>query len=352
MTRRGFFVTSLLLFFVASSSSAQTVDQILAKVFAARGGLAKIRAVKTERVSGTITFGAETSGPFMVEFQRPLKMHMQLTIQNQTLVRVYDGKSAGWANNPFGGKMNPEPMTEDELKNISDESDFDGQFVDAKRKGNQVVLAGKDKVGDKDAWRIKLTTKSGEARSYLFDSSSFLLLKWEGKRKFEGKEFPVESYFRDYRDVSGLKFAFLIESGSSAAEINQKIAIDKIELNPQIDAAAFGKPATPAVPGSPPPVPGTPEAPATPPPASEAPKPQALAAPAPMPQASATLNAPTSAALEGRVSARPVPAELASAQSSSLPRGSCSAARMPRQFSTGYYHGERNTNDRGPRWNT
>jgi len=29
---------------------------------------------------------------------------MQLTVQNQTMVRVYDGQS-GWANNPFAGKI-------------------------------------------------------------------------------------------------------------------------------------------------------------------------------------------------------------------------------------------------------
>lgn len=274
MTRRGFFLTSLLVFFVASSASAQTVNSILAKAFAARGGLEKIRAVKSERVSGTITFGGDTSGPFRVEFQRPLKMHMQLTLQNQTLVRVYDGKSAGWANNPFNGKMIPEPMSADDLKNIADESDFDGQFVDANRKGNQVVLVGKDKVADKDAWRIKLTTKAGEVREYLFDAKSFLLLKWEGNRKFEGKELPVESYFYDYRAVDRLKFAFRIESGASAAEINQKIAIDKIELNIDLPASDFGRPVTPAVPGSP--APAIPEAPAGGPPAADAPKPQAF----------------------------------------------------------------------------
>ncbi len=249
MIRRGLFLTSLLLSFVASSP-AQTVDQILAKVFTARGGLDKIHSVKTERVSGTITFGADTSGPFSVEFERPLKMHMQLTIQNQTMVRVFDGKTSGWANNPFAGKMNPEPLSEDELKNMSDEADFDGQFVDARRKGNQIVLVGKDKVGDKDAWRVKLTTKAGEVRQYLFDANTFLLLKWEGQRKFEGKSMPVESYFSDYRDVDGLKFAFRIESGASSTEINQKIVIDKIEVNPQLSASEFAKPATPAPAGA------------------------------------------------------------------------------------------------------
>jgi hypothetical protein len=240
----------VLLCFLPGAASGQTADEILAKVIAARGGLAKIRAVRSERVSGQITFG-EVSGPFVVELERPLKMHMQFTIQNMTMVRVFDGKSAGWANNPFAGKMNPDAMSEDELKNISEESDFDGPLVDAKAKGNQIELVGKDKFKDKDVWRLKLTTKNGDVRFYFFDADSFLLLKWEGKRKAEGQEVPVESYFSDYREVGGLKFYFAIDSGRSAEDLNQKIRIEKIELNPQFNEAEFGKPPTPAPPAAP-----------------------------------------------------------------------------------------------------
>jgi outer membrane lipoprotein-sorting protein len=228
----------------AVTAAAQNLDNVLAKVFAARGGLDKIRAVKSQRVSGRIAFG-DVSGPFVVELKRPLKMHMQLTVQNLTMVRVYDGKSAGWANNPFAGKMNPDTMSEEELKNITEESDFDGPLVDYKQKGNQLEVVGKDKVKDKDVWRVKLTTSTGEVRFYLFDADSFHLLKWEGKRKYEGKEFPVESYFSDYRDVDGLKYAFEIDSGASATDITQKISIEKIELNPEINDAEFTKPAAP-----------------------------------------------------------------------------------------------------------
>jgi outer membrane lipoprotein-sorting protein len=243
-TRLGGLIAVLLLCGVAPSLSAQTVTQIIAKVFAARGGLTKMRAIKSERVSGTISFGSEASGPFVVELKRPLKMHMTLTVQNQTMVRVYDG-TQGWANNPFAGKANPEAMTDEDVQNISEEADFDGPLVDYAKKGNKLELVGKDKVEDKDVWRVRLTTKNGDVRYYLFDAGTFLLLKWEGKRRAEGKEFPVESYFRDYRDVEGLKFSFQIDSGSSATDLTQKLVLDKIELNPEIPDSEFTKPAAP-----------------------------------------------------------------------------------------------------------
>jgi outer membrane lipoprotein-sorting protein len=258
---RSLLVASLLLCGFAPGLHAQTVATVMAKVFAARGGLDKIHALKAQRVSGTISFGTDASGPFVVELKRPLKMYMTLAVQNLTMVRVYDGKN-GWANNPFAGKMIPDTMADEDLKNISEEADFDGPLVDYKRKGNVIALVGKDKVGDKNAWRVKLTTKNGDIRYYLFDASSFLLLKWEGKRRFEGKELPIESYFSDYRDVKGLKFAFEIASGASAADLSQKIIIDKIELNPQIDDTEFAKPAAHEAPATPAAAPT-----ATPPPA-------------------------------------------------------------------------------------
>jgi outer membrane lipoprotein-sorting protein len=232
------------LVFCAAPAPAQTTSQILSKVYVARGGLTRIRALRSERVSGTISFGSEASGPFSVELKRPMKMRMTLNVQNQTMIRVYDG-TQGWANNPFAGKLNPDSMAEEDLKNISEEADFDGPLIDYAKKSSKVELVGKDKVEDKEVWRVRLTTKNGDVRYYLFDAQTFLLLKWEGKRRANGKEYPIESYFHDYRDVEGLKFAFEIDSGSSATELTQKLVIDKVELNMNFPDSDFTKPSAP-----------------------------------------------------------------------------------------------------------
>src|SRR5712671_2656600 len=57
---------------------AQTADDVINAYLKARGGLAKIKAVQTGRVSGTITFAPGVEGPFFVERKRPLKMHMEI----------------------------------------------------------------------------------------------------------------------------------------------------------------------------------------------------------------------------------------------------------------------------------
>jgi hypothetical protein len=232
---------------------AQTADEIVTKYLAARGGHDKIKAVRSERVIGTISFGGGVDGLFLVERERPLKMHMEVNLNGATMVRVYDGKSAGWIYNPFTPNPAVQPMTEDDLRNIFDEADFEGPFVDYKEKGSQLEFAGKTDVEGKPAYKIKLTNKNGDVSNFSFDATTYLILRWEGNRKVGDKDQPAESFFRDYREVEGIKYPFLIESHSPGTDQSQKLLANKIEVNVPIDAAHFAKPNPPPSPAAPPP---------------------------------------------------------------------------------------------------
>jgi hypothetical protein len=226
---------------------AQTADEIVNKALASRGGADKIKAVRSERLTGRISFSRGLEGSFVLELKRPQKMHIEISIEGQKVIRVYDGKSAGWMVNPFAENKDVQPMSVEDLKNISQESDFDGPLVDYKSKGNHIELVGKEDLDGKPVYRLKLTNKNGDVRFYLFDASSFLVLKWEGVRKTEDKEFPWESFFSDFRDVQGLKYPFKIEQGSPGTEIKQSLVTEKIEIDPQIDDTRFAKPVVPEV---------------------------------------------------------------------------------------------------------
>src|SRR3984893_10779048 len=228
--------------FLPLQASAQTADEIVTKVLAARGGVSRIKAVHSQRISGTINFGPGADGPFLVELERPGKMHIEVTVQGQTLVRTYDGKSTGWILNPFVENKTVQPMTAEDISNISDESDFDGPLVDYKQKGNLIALVGKEDVDGQPAYRLKLTNKKGDMRNYFFDAESFRLIKWEGTRKVGDRDVPWESVFHDYREVDGIQFAFEIDSDAPGTGQAQTIIADKIEVNPQIEESHFGKP--------------------------------------------------------------------------------------------------------------
>jgi hypothetical protein len=259
------FIVLVALLLLPICASAQIADDIIAKYQEARGGLAKIKLVQSERVSGTIIFAPGVQGPFLVERERPLKMHMEVTFGDLTMIRTYDGKSSGWIYNPMGANPGLQAMSADDLRGIYEEADFDGPFIDYKAKGNQVEFAGKTEVEGKPAYKIKLTNKNGEVSYFSFDASSFLILRFQGTRKSGDKDVPTETYFRNFHEIDGLQYPFLIESVAPETGDSQKIIADKIQVNIAIPESHFAKP---NLPDQKPPVPTT--APAAP---AETPKP-------------------------------------------------------------------------------
>jgi len=242
-------ITSL--FALPLALPAQTADDVINAYLKARGGLSKIKAIQTERVTGVITFAPGVEGPFFVERKRPLKMHMEITVNGQSLIRVYDGKSSGWIYNPFAPNAAVLPMTPGDISGIADEADFEGPFVDYKAKGNQIEYVDKEQIDGKIVQKLKLTGKQGDVSYFYFDASTGLIMKWQGTRKVGDKELPWETYFRDFREVDGLKYPFLVESAAVESDQIQKITATKIEINIPLNESQFAKPKPPEPPAAP-----------------------------------------------------------------------------------------------------
>lgn len=148
---------------VAVPASAQTLDEVLAKHYKARGGLDKIKAVQTIRMTGTMTVGPGVEAPIVLVQKRPNMFRLELTIQGLTVVQAYDGK-VGWQINPLTGRKDPEPLPEDAMKQVEEQADIDGPLVDYKAKGHTVELMGKEKVEGSDAYKLKVTLKNGDTQ--------------------------------------------------------------------------------------------------------------------------------------------------------------------------------------------
>jgi outer membrane lipoprotein-sorting protein len=220
--------------------SAQTAEEVVAKSIEARGGLRKIKSVQTLRFTGHLTI-AGMEGTLLVEMKRPGKMREEAVLDGKTMIRASDGHS-GWVINQFLGKNDPEPLSEDERKTMAQQADFDRPIVDYQAKGYKIELVGHEKLEDKDTYKLEITLKDGQVRYDYIGAASFLELKWEGRITRNGEEFLAESTYRDYRSVNGLMFPFTIESDTPENPNPQKIVFEKIEINPSIEDARFGKP--------------------------------------------------------------------------------------------------------------
>ena len=230
---------------VAPLAGAQTVDEVIARYLAARGGVEKLNAMQTQRLSGHISFGPGAEGPFAVEFKRPLKMHMELNIGEQKTTRILDGES-GWLDSHSPQASDLRAMSPAETKNASRETEgaLGGAFVDYKSRGIKIDLAGREKAGESDTWKVEVTYPDGTVDDYFIATNTYLPVKWEGQRTANGKPVVYESWFRSYRVVDGIKFADFIETGvkGQAAGPGQNMKIEEIELNVPLDDSRFAKP--------------------------------------------------------------------------------------------------------------
>ena len=180
-------------------------------------------------------------------------MRFELQFAGKTAIQVYDGAN-GWKLRPYLNRLEVEPYTTDETKIASTQTEIDGPLVDYAAKGTQLELAGMEKVGDRDTYKIKLTMKNGHAIHVWIDAETFLEAKIEGQpRQLDGTVHPVEVYYRDYRQVSGVKVPFVLETKvlpeaktalgfKDPAVPVEKISIEKIEVNPKLDESLFSKP--------------------------------------------------------------------------------------------------------------
>lgn len=269
-----------------SVSSGLTAAEIASRNAAARGGASAWRGVKSLTESGKLTAGGDARSaapitqvpgakrpvnleampaskrlkeeaqlPFVLKMERPRKSRFEIEFKGTTGVQVYNG-AQGWKLRPYLNRTDVEPYTSEELKSASLQPDLEGPLMGCVAPECRVDLEGQEKVEGRNTYKLKLSSSNRPETRVWLDAETFLETKIEGQpRRLDGKQHPVEIYLRDYRDVNGLKFPFLMEThvlpaagegGSKRAPTTyspEKIFIEKIVVNPKLNDSEFEKPA-------------------------------------------------------------------------------------------------------------
>jgi hypothetical protein len=222
---------------------AQTADELIAKNIEAKGGIEKIKAIKSVRMTGKVDGGGGFTAVIGQESERPNLVRETTTLQGMTAVEAYDG-AAGWEIQPFGGRKDPQLMGEDELRDLLLDADFDGPLVDYKEKGNTVEFLGHDVVDGDDALRLKVTLKNGDIVYYYLDPDTYLEIRREVQTIIRGSIRESVTETGSYKPVAGVMYPFSISQGSKANPAEATTTIQKIEVNVPIEKADFALPAS------------------------------------------------------------------------------------------------------------
>ena len=223
---------SSLLLLLAFSTNAQTVDDIIGRHIAARGGARRLANLRAQSMTGTLGFAPNAGLPFHVEMKRPGQIHQEIALPKDQFIQVSDGKE-GWTLR--AGKP-PEPMPASQVHDLGGSADMEGPLLHYREKGNRVEFAGRQTVEGRDAFKLVITMKDGTARSDFIDAKTYLELKWEG---VVGGE-KMETFFHDYRKVRGIAYSHSMDS--SGPGFQQKLIFTKIEVNPVLPDSRFHKP--------------------------------------------------------------------------------------------------------------
>jgi hypothetical protein len=222
------------------AASAQTVDEVIAKNLQAKGGADKLKSVRSIRMTAKFSQGSFRA-EFRQEIKRADKVREEFIIQGLAQVQAYDGKT-GWQISPFGGRKDPELLSQDDLKSLVVDADIDGPLVDYKEKGHKAELVGHDSMEGTDCFKIKLSMKNGDVRYYYLDADSHLELKLEIQTTIRGSVQESELYYGDYEQVNGIYYPFAIEQAQKGSSSRAQFSVEKIEQNIPLDDARFSMP--------------------------------------------------------------------------------------------------------------
>jgi hypothetical protein len=232
---------------LAASPPAETVDSIVQKHVEARGGLERLRSVRTLRAEGRMKIRGRREATFSLAWEKLRRARIELTIQGKANLLVLDGDH-GWLVAPGLGMPEPVPLPPEVMGQIVRGVDLEGPLVDYARKGHRVRLLGPHSVEGTSAWELEVTTRDGTTLHVFVDAERFLEIKEVHKESATGLD--LETTFSDYKSVDGLLMPHRLTSALRGS-LADETTIESIELNASLDEVEFEKPRPGAKKGDP-----------------------------------------------------------------------------------------------------
>ncbi|HJQ38613.1 MAG TPA: tetratricopeptide repeat protein [Thermoanaerobaculia bacterium] len=219
---------------------ALTVNEVIDRHLAARGGAEKIKAVRTLVFSrGTYHEGSYTgSGNAFMAFARPFYRLVGDPEGNADIMEGYDGSPWEFYREP--GVV---VRTIGHAAGAARRGTYiDWRLGELRGHGSRVELGAEETIGGRPAYRVIVTTRDDFAHDYFIDKENFLLLadRYHAPVHAFGESVKTEGRFSDWRDVSGVLIPFKAYEVDLATgkELNS-MQWGKIEINRELPASWF-----------------------------------------------------------------------------------------------------------------
>jgi outer membrane lipoprotein-sorting protein len=222
----------------ATPSPSPSLDAIVARHVKARGGMNRLHGLQSLRQAGAVTASGGRQALVTREVKRPGKIRFEFTVQGVTAVSICDGER-GWQVSPLEGEIAPTALPDEVVREAMEQADLEGPLVDWKAKGSQLELVGREALGDREVYRLKLTLRSGAVQDLYLDAKSYLVVCTDSTRTIKGWPVRIRTVFADYRKTKEIPFPHRVETMASERPGRLLIQLDRVEVNPALPDSLF-----------------------------------------------------------------------------------------------------------------
>jgi hypothetical protein len=212
-------------------------EEIISKYITAIGGQANVGKVQSRTSKLTASNGPGNPINLEVYQAPPGKFYMRTTLDQGVFERGFDGQ-VGWEKSPRGVRQ----LNSVEVWRMQNSIDLFGNLNF--KQYTRLRTAGRDKVGDRDAYVVLANRTDTDVERLFFDVETGLLLRRITYLRTMVGNIPEQFDFEDYRDVDGVKLPFTIRV--SSVEANNPVAtrtFSEMKLNAPGDESKFKMPA-------------------------------------------------------------------------------------------------------------
>jgi hypothetical protein len=214
-----------------------TADQVLAKYTEALGGAAAIDKTQTRMMKGTFTGVNGVAIPFEIYQKAPDKFYINVTTQQGTIERGFDGKMA-WEKNPRGINELTNPVL-DSLKAVF----LLFHNIKLKEQFSQMRLGGRDTINERGIIIVSGRNNEKKRERLFFDAETGLLVRRITYTETPVGVIPEQIDFDDYRVVDGVKLPFTVRVSSVEPGLLSTRTFSEIKINVPVEDAKFNMPA-------------------------------------------------------------------------------------------------------------
>ena len=225
----------------AQSDKTKSGQDLIRRVVEAKGGLARLKGVKTVTAEAKTTFRME-QGPLESETKTyivyPDKFRVDANVAGAEVVQVYNAGQA-WQQDPNGVREAPEPMRQEFTASVRRDM---FPLLIAAAEGSLTTKLLPEEGRDGKVLRVAEVSGEGVAPVRLYIDPSYQVVRQTFSTTGpEGRAMQAEEVFSDYRAVDGIQVPFRAEVLRNGRPILER-TLTQVQFNTELDPTLFSRP--------------------------------------------------------------------------------------------------------------